>query len=158
MLFKPVHPFVTMVIPAGNGLFPQDNAHCHTAYIVHKWFEEHEVLNKFKVLPWPPNSPEWDVLDQQFWSMAAPPCNLQDLMDLLLMFWYQTQQDTRARWTHICEHSIKSAMAKMQTVWNDPVANNCNVARSITTAGMECERWVGDSLSSLISSSNYNIA
>jgi len=79
-----VHLFMTVVFPSGSGLFQQDNAPCHTAHIVQEWFEEHD--EEFKVLPWSPNSPDfnpsehlWDVRDQQVRSTAAPPRNLQDL-------------------------------------------------------------------------------
>ncbi|XP_076147537.1 olfactory receptor 8A1-like [Alosa pseudoharengus] len=34
----------------------------------------------------------WDVLDKQVRSMKAPPHNLQDLKDLLLLSWYQIPQ------------------------------------------------------------------
>ena len=83
-----VHPFMATVFPDGSGLFQQDNAPCHTTKIVQEWFEEHD--KEFKVLPWPPNSPDlnlivhlWDVLEKEVRSMEAPPYNLQDL-DLLL--------------------------------------------------------------------------
>ncbi len=94
-----VHPFMATVIPDGSGLFQQDNVPCHTAKIVQEWFEEH--YKELKVLTWPPNSPElnliehlWDVLEKQVRSMQAPPCNLQDLKDLLLMSWCQIAHDT----------------------------------------------------------------
>ena len=94
-----VHPFMATVFPDGSGLFQQDNAPCHTAKIVQEWFEEHD--KEFKVLTWPPNSPDlnpiehlWDVLEQQVRSMEAPPRNLQDLKDLLLTSWCQIPQDT----------------------------------------------------------------
>ena len=94
-----VHPFMAMVFPDGSGLFQQDNAPCHTAHLVREWFEEHDEV--FMVLPWPTNSPDlnpiehlWDVLDRQVRSTAAPPRNLQDLKDLLLIFWCQIPQDT----------------------------------------------------------------
>ncbi|KAJ4948457.1 hypothetical protein JOQ06_019991 [Pogonophryne albipinna] len=61
--------------------------------------EEHQ--NELKVLTLPPNSPDlnpvehlWDVLDKQVRSMEAPPRNLQDIKDLLLMCWCQTPQHT----------------------------------------------------------------
>jgi len=73
---------MTMVFPGGSGLFLQYNAPCHTEYIVHEWFKEH--AEEFKVLPWPPNSPDlnpnehpWDVLDQQIISTMPPPHNLE---------------------------------------------------------------------------------
>lgn len=94
-----VHPFMETVFPDGTGLFQQDNAPCHKAKMVQEWFEEHN--NEFKVLTWPPNSPDlnpiehlWDVLDKQVRSMEAPPRNLQDLKDLLLTSWCQIPQHT----------------------------------------------------------------
>lgn len=42
-----------MVFHGGSGLF-QQNAPCHTAYIVQEQFEEDD--EEFKVLPWSPNS------------------------------------------------------------------------------------------------------
>uniref|UniRef100_A0AAY5KZE1 Tc1-like transposase DDE domain-containing protein n=1 Tax=Esox lucius TaxID=8010 RepID=A0AAY5KZE1_ESOLU len=84
-----VHPFKATIFPVGIGLFKQDNEPCHKAKMVQEWFDEHN--NEFKVLTWPPNSPDlnsiehlWDVLEKQVQSMEAPPCKLQDLTDLLL--------------------------------------------------------------------------
>ena len=44
---------------------------------------------------WPPNSLDlniiehlWDALNKQVCPMEAPPCNLQELKDLLLTSWY----------------------------------------------------------------------
>jgi len=61
---------MSMMFPVESGLFQQDKALCHTAHIVQEWFEEHD--EEFKVLAWPPNSPDlnpiehlWDVLNQQ---------------------------------------------------------------------------------------------
>ena len=57
--------------------------------------------NEFRVLTWPLNSPDLnpiehlrDVLDNQVRSTAAPPCNLQDLKDLLLTSRCQIPQGT----------------------------------------------------------------
>ncbi|KAK3533885.1 hypothetical protein QTP70_033007 [Hemibagrus guttatus] len=93
-----VHPFMETVFPDGCGLFQQDNAPCHKAEMVQEWFDEH--TNQFE-LTWPPNSPDlnpaqhlWDVLDKQVRSMEAPPCNLEDLKDLLLTSWCQIPQHT----------------------------------------------------------------
>ncbi|MCI4375917.1 hypothetical protein PGIGA_G00114930 [Pangasianodon gigas] len=94
-----VHPFMATAFPNGSGLFQQDNAPCHTAKIVQEWFEEHD--KEFKVLTWPPNSPDlnliehlWYVLDKQVQSMEAPPHYLQDLKELLLTSWCQIPQHT----------------------------------------------------------------
>ena len=92
------HPFMEMVFPDGCGLFQQDNAPCLKATVVQEWFEKHD---KFEVLTWPPNSPDlnliedlWDVLDKQVWSTEAPPCNLEDLKNLLLTSWCQIPKQT----------------------------------------------------------------
>uniref|UniRef100_A0A8P4K6M0 Transposable element Tc1 transposase n=1 Tax=Dicentrarchus labrax TaxID=13489 RepID=A0A8P4K6M0_DICLA len=94
-----VHSFMETVFPDGSGLFQQDNVPCHKAKMVQEWFVEHN--NEFKVLTWPPDSPDlnpmehlWDVLDKQVRSMEAPPNNLQDLKDLLLTSWCQIPQHT----------------------------------------------------------------
>ena len=91
-----VQPLMAMIFPCSSGLFQQDNVPCHTAHIVQEWFKEHD--KEFKVSPWPPNSPDinlilhlWDVGAQ---SMVAPPHNLQDLKDLLLPSWCQILQGT----------------------------------------------------------------
>ncbi|KAK3511397.1 hypothetical protein QTP70_007233 [Hemibagrus guttatus] len=94
-----VHPFMETVFPDGCGLFQQDNAPCHKAKMVQEWFDEHK--NKSEMLTWPPNSSDlnpikhlWDVLDKQVRSMEAPPCNLEDIKDLLLTSWCQIPQHT----------------------------------------------------------------
>uniref|UniRef100_A0A8P4G4M8 Transposable element Tcb1 transposase n=1 Tax=Dicentrarchus labrax TaxID=13489 RepID=A0A8P4G4M8_DICLA len=94
-----VHPFMETVFSDGSGLFQQDNAPCHKAEMVQEWFEEHN--NDFRVLTWPPNSPDlnpvehlWDALDKQVRSMESPPHNLQDLKDLLQTSWCQIPQHT----------------------------------------------------------------
>lgn len=63
-----------------------------------EWFEEH---NEFKVLSWPPNSPDlnpinqlWDMLDKLVRSMKASPPNSEVLKGLLLTSWCKTPQDT----------------------------------------------------------------
>ncbi len=56
-----VHPFMAMVFPDGKGLFQQNNAPCHTAKVVQEWFEEQNIV--FKVLPWPPNSPDLNPIE-----------------------------------------------------------------------------------------------
>ena len=94
-----VHPFMETIFPDGCGFFQQDNTPCKKTNMFQEWFEEHN--NKFEVLTWPPNSPDlnpiehlWDVLDKQIQSMEAPPCNIQDLKDLLLTSWCQIPQHT----------------------------------------------------------------
>ncbi len=46
----------------------------------------------------------WDVLDKHIWSTKAPPHSLQDLMDLLLMFWYQIPHIQRSCEDHASTH------------------------------------------------------
>ena len=65
-----LHPYMTSVFPAGNGMFQQDIASCHKAGIVLEWFQEHDV--EFQLMSGPPNSPDfnlmehiWDVMERQ---------------------------------------------------------------------------------------------
>lgn len=44
-----VHPYMAILFPEGDSIYQQDNAPCHTARIVRKWFKQHE--DDFKVLP-----------------------------------------------------------------------------------------------------------
>ncbi|MCI4388989.1 hypothetical protein PGIGA_G00092540 [Pangasianodon gigas] len=111
------HPF--MVFPNGSGLFQRDNASCHTVKIVQEWFEEHDKV--FKVLTWPPNSPDlnpighlWDVLDKQVRSMEAPPRNLQELKDLALMSWCQIPQHTFREYPS--QEDMVTSSAKVHTL------------------------------------------
>ncbi|KAJ8254683.1 hypothetical protein GJAV_G00196010 [Gymnothorax javanicus] len=94
-----VHPFMATVFPDGDGFFQQDGGPCCTAQSVQEWFEEHDA--EFKLLPWPPNSPDlnplvnlWGLLEQQVRSAATPPGSLEDLKELLLASWDQIPQDT----------------------------------------------------------------
>ncbi len=55
-------------------------------HLVQEWFEEHD---KDKVLTWPPNFPDLnliehlqDVSDQQTWSLGALPCRIHDLQQM----------------------------------------------------------------------------
>ncbi|KAJ7320342.1 hypothetical protein JRQ81_019853 [Phrynocephalus forsythii] len=88
-----------MVFPDGSGLFPQENAPCHTAKIVWEWFEEH--VKESMVLPWPPDSPDlypikhpWEVLEHHIQSRDCPTLQLAEIKDLLLMSCCQIAQDT----------------------------------------------------------------
>ncbi|KAF7641348.1 hypothetical protein LDENG_00283840, partial [Lucifuga dentata] len=101
-----VHHFMVTVFPNGNGLFQQDNAPWHTAKIVQEWFEDQEHDKEFKVLTWPPNSPDLSPIQHlgMCWKNkpdhGGPTSNFQDLKDLLLMPWCQIPQDTfRGLWS-----------------------------------------------------------
>ncbi|GBM90217.1 hypothetical protein AVEN_121853-1 [Araneus ventricosus] len=48
-----LHPYMAFDFPIGNGIFQQDNAPCHKARIVLKWFEQHTY--EFHLISWPPN-------------------------------------------------------------------------------------------------------
>ncbi|MCI4386854.1 hypothetical protein PGIGA_G00067410 [Pangasianodon gigas] len=104
-------------------LFQQDNAPCHTAKIVQEWFEEHD--KEFKVLTWPPNSPDlnpiehlWDVLDKQVRSIEAPPHNLQDLKDLLLTSWCQIPQHTFRSLVESMPRWVRAVLVAQQAIFH----------------------------------------
>lgn len=87
-----VHPYMQIVFPQQDGIYQQDNATCHTARSVRAWFEEHQ--DEFTVLPWPPNSPDlnpienlWDHLDRVVRAMDPQPRNLAQLATTLESAW-----------------------------------------------------------------------
>ncbi|CAL1285354.1 unnamed protein product [Larinioides sclopetarius] len=88
-----LHPYMTSVFPAGNGMFQQDNAPCHKVKVVLEWFQEHDA--EFQLMSWPPNSPDinpiehiWDVMGQQLRVQRPPIRNISDLRDRCLNIWY----------------------------------------------------------------------
>ena len=94
-----VHPFMTTVFLAGDGVYQQDNAPCHKGRIVREWFEEHS--SDFQVMSWLPNSPDinpiehlWSHLENQIRAATLPPRNVRELQDQLVSAWYQIPQTT----------------------------------------------------------------
>ena len=83
------------------------------------------------------------------WAMVVGKC----------IYWPVRRSNASSTWVNIwLSEGCDIPTADAITVWNDPNANICNVARSLTTDGMECDRWVGGSMSSLIWLSNCSIA
>ncbi|GBM12774.1 hypothetical protein AVEN_128449-1 [Araneus ventricosus] len=72
-----LHPYMAFVFPTG--IFQHDNAPCHKARIVLKWFEEH--TDEFHLhMSWLPNSQDlnpmehiWDAMERQL-RAQTPPC------------------------------------------------------------------------------------
>ncbi|GBM22014.1 Transposable element Tc1 transposase [Araneus ventricosus] len=88
-----LHPYMAVVFPTGNGIFQQDNAPCHKARIVLKWFEEH--TDEFHLMSWSPNSPDlnpmehiWDVMERHLRAQTPPSQNISTLFYSCLDIWY----------------------------------------------------------------------
>lgn len=69
------------VFPHGCGLFQKDNAPGHTAKMVQEWIEEH---NEFKVLTWPPDSPDLSPVSEICWTNKSNLWRPNLRLDLLL--------------------------------------------------------------------------
>ncbi|GBL85036.1 Transposable element Tc1 transposase [Araneus ventricosus] len=88
-----LHPYMAFVFPTRNGIFQQDNAPCHKAWIVLEWFEED--TDEFHLMSWLPNSPDlnpmehiWDVMERQLRAQTPPCPNISTLRDSCLDIWY----------------------------------------------------------------------
>ncbi|MCJ8738877.1 hypothetical protein PDJAM_G00040730 [Pangasius djambal] len=146
------------VFPNVRGLFQQDDAPCLTADIVQEQFEEHD--KEFKVLTWPPNSPDlnpiehlWDVLDKQVRSMEAPPHNLQDLKGLLLTSWCQKphtpsevlwspglERDQSCFWRHKEElHNIRQITKGLKVTFDTSFSPNTGKKSGKVKTAYKCE-------------------
>jgi len=73
-----------------NIIFQQDNDPEHTSKLAQKWFAE----NKIKVLTWPPNSPDqnimehvWDYVDHKIRARPQLPRNIEELWTALQEEW-----------------------------------------------------------------------
>lgn len=84
-----VHPYMAIMFHDDDGIFQHGNAPCHTVRI------------DFKVLPWPPNSPDlnpienlWDYIDGHIRRMDPPPRNLHELRDAILSTWSEIPTKT----------------------------------------------------------------
>ena len=71
-------------------IYQQDNAPCHKAKVVMKWFEKRKV----PLLPWPAQSPDlnpiehlWDELDRRVRAHNPIPSNLTELKVVLQEEW-----------------------------------------------------------------------
>ncbi|GBN55213.1 hypothetical protein AVEN_246140-1 [Araneus ventricosus] len=89
-----LHPYMTFVFPAGNGIFQQDNALFHKAQIVLEWFEKH--TDEFYLMFWPPSSLDlnpmehiWDVMERQLRAQTPPCPNISTFRDRCLDIWYK---------------------------------------------------------------------
>jgi transposase len=76
----------------GDRLFQQDNAPCHKAKRVSKWFEDENIPR----IPWPAQSPDlnpieplWDELDHRIRKRKPLPANLTELKAALKEEWIQ---------------------------------------------------------------------
>ncbi|GBN66476.1 Transposable element Tc1 transposase [Araneus ventricosus] len=88
-----LHPYVVFVFPTGNGIFQQDNAPCHKAWIVLEWFKDH--IDEFHLMSCPLNSPDlnpmeyiWVVVEWQLRAQTPPCPNISTLCDCCLDIWY----------------------------------------------------------------------
>jgi len=92
-------------------VFQQDNASCHTASVVKKWFEE----NNINVMKWPSQSPDlnpiehlWDHLKRKV--REAPYCH--DLDEL----WDQVQDIWNAIDGEVCLRLVRSMPRRLEEI------------------------------------------
>ena len=67
IIAEQLHPYMHSVFPTGNGIFQQDNSSCHKICIMLERFKEHK--DEFQLMPWPPNSPGLNSMEQRIWDV-----------------------------------------------------------------------------------------
>ena len=93
-----VHPMVQALFPDGDGIFQDDNAPMHTAYVLKNWYEENESW--LEHMEWLPRSPDlnivehfWFVLKRQVRNRYPPPFCLKELEQVLMEEWLKIPLD-----------------------------------------------------------------
>ena len=79
-----VHSMVQALFPDGDGIFQDDNAPIHAAYVVNNWYEEHGC--ELEHIEWPSEDPDlnstehlWCVLERQDRNRYPSPSYLKKL-------------------------------------------------------------------------------
>lgn len=100
----------TLKSNTGHFLFQQDNAACHTAHRIARWFNE----NNIPVLQWPANSPDISPIETLWGRMKKelrknPARNLHDLKQKLQTIWDSFTPDS-------CQELINSVPQRIKAV------------------------------------------
>ena len=84
-------------MPNGNGIFQDDNAPIHTAYVFNNCHEEHG--SGLEHMEWPPQSPDfnieylWCVFDRQVRNSYLSPSCLKEPEQVLMEEWLKISVD-----------------------------------------------------------------
>ena len=85
-----LHPMLQHFFPARRGVFQDDNAPIHRAWLVVQWFDEHDtgVVH----MPWPTQSPDispikqtWDIMERHLRQGFPAPSKRCELIDFVVL-------------------------------------------------------------------------
>lgn len=110
-----LHTIPEVLDPDEGWIFMQDNATCHTARSIMKWFDE----NRISVLPWPAQSPDlnpienvWAEVQGRLWKKKDKCLNVDDTWTLTREIFYNLENSYIEKLYNSMNKRVKEVISK----------------------------------------------